>query len=376
MMTPQILRTALVTGAAIAAFAGGASAQDVPSEFVVSGAAARTILDSTTINLATAERIARTCERLAEEEGVQISVYVIDKDGNYVYMHRMDGQVWTNIATAEMKALTALRLRASSKQMMNHAIRDPSDEWQQMELGYFANSGGLPIVVNDQLIGAIGVGGSRPRVAEGWSDEICAHKALTEVLGPQPPLLEDLSRPRPPASATAPRFAASTPPESALPPEFVVSGPAAARIFDGAQISSDAARRVAMTCRRWAADRDSTMSLFILDPSGDAVHGERMDGQMPDDVKKALLKAETARRSRGATSAREAGLINNPAGLPRSVILFDVLSVGGGLPIVVDGQMIGAIGVSGVAGGEDEACAVAGLKAVFGDRVTVPVYPG
>jgi uncharacterized protein GlcG (DUF336 family) len=35
--------------------------------------------------------------------------------------------------------------------------------------------------------------------------------------------------------------------------------------------------------------------------------------------------------------------------------------------------MIGAIGVSGSPG--DEACAVEGLKATFGDRVTLPVYP-
>jgi hypothetical protein len=37
--------------------------------------------------------------------------------------------------------------------------------------------------------------------------------------------------------------------------------------------------------------------------------------------------------------------------------------------------MIGAIGVGGGAGGGDENCAIEGLTAVFGDRVTVPVYP-
>ena len=42
-------------------------------------------------------------------------------------------------------------------------------------------SGGLPIVVDDQLIGAVGVGG-------GNADEQCAYQALVKVLGPQPPL--------------------------------------------------------------------------------------------------------------------------------------------------------------------------------------------
>jgi len=48
----------------------------------------------------------------------------------------------------------------------------------------------------------------------------------------------------------------------------------------------------------------------------------------------------------------------------------------GGMPIVVDGQMIGVLGVGGGAGtGGDEQCAIEGLKATFGDHVTLPVYP-
>src|SRR6185436_11672776 len=114
-------------------------------------------------------------------------------------------------------------------------------ELQLIQLGLFPNSGGLPIVVNDQLIGVVGVGGSAPRVAQGWSDEICAQKALTEVLGPQPPLVEDLP-PRPAANrgnAPVPRFdlPQGVVPKSSLPPEFVVTGRAAANIFDGNQIS-------------------------------------------------------------------------------------------------------------------------------------------
>ena len=117
------------------------------------------------------------------------------------------------------------------------------------------------------------------------------------------------------------------------------------------------------------------MSLFILAPSGDLVHGERMDGQVSLNMKTALMKAETALRSRSATSFRHAAITNNPGGFPRAVGLFDFYSEPGGLPIAVDGQLIGAIGVSGMASGEDEACAVEGLTSVFGDRVTVPVYP-
>src|SRR5580700_7312338 len=162
---------------------GVAQAQNVPAQYVVTGKAAEKIQEYSTINLATAERIAESCEKAATAQGVQISVIVLDKDGNHVYFDRMDGQGYLNIITAEMKARTALILRAPSKTAMNRAIQDPPSELQLIQLGEFANSGGLPIVVNKQMIGFVGVGGSAPKVPV-WSDEICAHKALTEVIGP------------------------------------------------------------------------------------------------------------------------------------------------------------------------------------------------
>src|SRR5437762_2795870 len=141
-------------------------------------------------------------------------------------MHRMDGQGYHNIVTAEMKARTALLTRAPSNARMNQMLQNPDSELQQIQIGFFPNSGGLPIIVKDQLIGAIGVGGSAPRVAQGWSDEICGHKAMIEVLGPQSPLVEDLP-PRPAvnkANAPVPRFelAQGIAPRASLPAEFVV----------------------------------------------------------------------------------------------------------------------------------------------------------
>ena len=56
-------------------------------------------------------------------------------------------------------------------------------------------------------------------------------------------------------------------------------------------------------------------------------------------------------------------------------MFFNFFTNSGGIPIVVDGQMIGAVGVGGGAGGGDENCAIEGLKATFGDHVTLPVYP-
>lgn len=364
------------TAAAIAGIAGIAFAQTVPSQFVVTGKDAEKIQDFGTINLNTAERLVDACVKAADAQGVKISAYVLDHDGNYVYMDRMDGQGYLNIITAEMKARTALAGREPSKIRMNRVIQDPTAEMQQIQLGFFPNSGGLPIAINHQLIGAIGVGGSAPKPPV-WSDEICAHKALTEVVGAAntPPLLQDMPRQgnRRQGNTPVPKFVVNTAPKSALPAEFVVSGKNASSVLDGNQISLAAAKKVARVCRDYAAGHNQTVSIFILDNAGEFVHVERMDGQVYNNIKTALLKAQTALRTRQPTSIRAAQLKNDPSGLPRSVYQYNFFGVAGGIPIVVDGQMIGAIGVGG--GNADEACAIEGLKATFGDHVTVPVYP-
>ena len=372
----NMLCGAVVAGAV--ALGSAALAQTVPSQFVVSGKAAEQIQDFTTINLATAERIAERCERLAADQGVAISIMVLDNDGNHVYMDRMDGQGYLNIITAEMKARTALLTREPSKNRMNRVIQDPATELQQIQLGFFPNSGGLPIVVNKQMIGAVGVGGSAPRVPV-WSDEICAHKAMTEVIGSSvAPLVQDLPPRQNPnrGNAPVPRFAPAAAAKSTLPAEFVISSKAAANVLDANQISLAAAKKIARVCRDWAASKGGGMSLYIINTAGEFVHVERMDGQMFNNIRTAMLKAQTALQTRQPTSMRTVQLRNEPAGVPRQVAQFDFFTNSGGIPIVVDGQMIGAIGVGGGAGGGgDENCAIEGLKATFGDHVTLPVYP-
>jgi uncharacterized protein GlcG (DUF336 family) len=369
----------LILGSAFAcaiAPGGAAFAQSVPQQFVVTGKAAEQIQDFTTINLATAERIADSCEKSATAQGVEISIMVLDKGGNHVYMDRMDGQGYLNIVTADMKARTALLGREPSKNRMNRDIQDPSHEFEDMHLGLFANSGGLPIVVDKQMIGVVGVGGSAPHPPV-WSDEICGHKALVEVIGPSvAPLVADI--PPRPSQGNAPvaRFAAAAPPKSNLPAEFIVTRKDAGNVFDGNQISLAAAKKIARGCRDWAASNDVTASIYVLDNAGEFVHMERMDGQISNSLHSALLKAQTALKMRQPTSIRAAQLKNDPGGFPRYSVFFDLYPVAGGVPIVVDGQMIGAVGVGGIGGGDkDEVCAVAGLKAAFGDRATLPVYP-
>ena len=375
-MKRHIVALGLATAGAIVLGGGVALGQNVPQQFVVSGKAADKIQDFTTINLATAERLAELCEKAVSARNGAHSIMVLDNDGNHVYSDRMDGQGYQNIVTAEFKARTALLGRAPSKIYQNRVDQDATQEFHEYQLGFYPTAGGLPIVVNKQMIGVIGVGGFGPNPPV-WSDEICAHTALLEVIGPSvPPLVEDLPR-RPnnnPNNAPVPRFAAASPPKSNLAAEFVVGGKGAANVFDGNQISLAAAKKVARVCRDWVASRGGTMSLHILDNAGELVHMERMDGQVADDTRTSLLKAQTALRMRQPTSIGDAQLKNNPGGFPRSTVFWNYYAVSGGIPIVADGQMIGAVGVTVGAGGGDENCAIEGLKATFGEHVTLPVY--
>jgi glc operon protein GlcG len=163
-------------------------------KFLVRGDAAKVLMEQNEINIATAEAIAKACVDEAVKEGVRVSIAIYDQFGEPVYMYRMDGQTKIAVDTAMMKARTVLNTCQPSKATMNQVLTGRASELRQYSFGNFANSGGLPIVVNgNQFIGAIGVGGSAPKLPE-WSDEICAWRALTKVMGPQPALLPDVPR--------------------------------------------------------------------------------------------------------------------------------------------------------------------------------------
>jgi len=181
----------LTAAAAMTVWAAGAMAQG--EQFVIRGEAAKQLLEQNSINVATAERIAKACIEEAQKENVRVSIAIYDQYGEPVYMYRMDGQPKIAIETAMMKAKTTLNTRQPSKAAMNQVLQGRSSEARQIFFGNFANSGGLPITINgNQFIGAIGIGGSAPRPGV-WSDEICGYRALTKVLGPQPPLLPDVA---------------------------------------------------------------------------------------------------------------------------------------------------------------------------------------
>src|ERR1700676_2557280 len=158
------------------------------SKVTVSDDVAKRTLMKAVINADTARAIVNACVdwQKAQPGNQSIVIFVLSPTGEIIDSHMMDGVLPIGAETGLMKAKTALYARASSAsgaQRFNtvdgRLIR--LDLGKQEGLSYYFVSGGLPIVVENQLIGAVGVGG-------GNADEMCAYQALTKVLGPQPPL--------------------------------------------------------------------------------------------------------------------------------------------------------------------------------------------
>jgi uncharacterized protein GlcG (DUF336 family) len=152
----------------------------------LTGDAAKRAMTKNQVNMATARALVDACLDFAKQTNGSYAIFVLAPNGDLLQAAVMDGQLPIGIETAQLKAKTALYARGSSSAVAQRFANVDGrlirlDLGKEQGLAYYFVGGGLPIVVEDQIIGAIGVGG-------GNQDEACAHAALTKVLGPQPPL--------------------------------------------------------------------------------------------------------------------------------------------------------------------------------------------
>jgi glc operon protein GlcG len=102
------------------------------------------------------------------------------------------------------------------------------------------------------------------------------------------------------------------------------------------------------------------VAIAILDDGGHLLHFHRMDGATPANAEVAIEKGRTAAYSRRSTQVWEERI----SGGRLSMLKMPVLPVQGGLPILVEGECVGGIGVSGVASQDDERIGRAGIAAL------------
>jgi glc operon protein GlcG len=153
--------------------------------------------------------------------------------------------------------------------------------------------------------------------------------------------------------AAAPAAAPTAPPDlNAVPDKMPFNVPF------GAPITADRAQTVLVAATAEATKRGWPEVFAVVDTHGDLVALTRMDGAQLASIAIAQHKARTAARYRRPTRALEDAV--QKFGFNYILTLDDVIASRGGIPLVEDGKIIGAVGCSGGTGSQDEAlCTVA-----------------
>ena len=128
----------------------------------------------------------------------------------------------------------------------------------------------------------------------------------------------------------------------------------------GLPIALEMAKKVAAPALAEAAKNNWAMAVAVVDPAGDLVYFEKMDDTQVGSVDVALGKARSAARFKRPTKAFQDALAAGGEGL-RILALQGAVPVDGGVPLVMGGRIVGAIGVSGGTSAQDGQGAAAGL---------------
>ena len=125
-------------------------------------------------------------------------------------------------------------------------------------------------------------------------------------------------------------------------------------------LTLDDCKKISAAAESEAKRNNWNVCIAILDDGGHLLHLARMDGATPANARIAVEKGRTAAETRRSTAnwqervGKRFELLRMPGVTP----------VQGGVPIVIDGTCVGAVGISGVQSHEDEQIAKAGIAAL------------
>lgn len=158
---PRVRRKArLAIAAALGLAAASAGALPPDAQWVV----------HRSVSVAAARRMIGACEELAARNHWLVAVWVLDDSGTPTAFARMEGAAVLAVETAQEKAKTALRIGHPSGDL---GAGLDKGELQLLGLHLFPMKGGLPLLADGRVAGAIGVGG-----AESAQDEQCAQAGV------------------------------------------------------------------------------------------------------------------------------------------------------------------------------------------------------
>ena len=164
-LSPVLLTIAVLTATALnMAFVAGASGMDAVSESNISTEAAM--------------KIVKKAVKICKQDGFNVSAAVVDASGVLIAQLRDNDAGPHTISSAFRKAFTAASLRRATGELAELAVNVPTTAGlQHMNDNMLLLQGGLPIVVDGEVVGGVGVGGA----PGGQFDEACAFKAINSV---------------------------------------------------------------------------------------------------------------------------------------------------------------------------------------------------
>lgn len=134
-------------------------------------------VDRKQVSNAAARKMVDACLAFAEKNNILVGVAVVGLDGVLLDFHAMQGGGPTLSETAILKAKTAAHWQRSTKSLEQDVttLRNQASVW----INDFPKAGALPIIIDGQVAGAIGVGGAQKQ-------EECAQAGMDAVLPKQP----------------------------------------------------------------------------------------------------------------------------------------------------------------------------------------------
>ena len=129
----------------------------------------------------------------------------------------------------------------------------------------------------------------------------------------------------------------------------------------GAPINAENAKKAAAAALAEAKKNNWTMAAAVTDGNGALVFFEKMDGTQTGSVDVALDKARSAALFKRPTKVFQDAVAGGGEGL-RILRLQGAVPIEGGLPLLMDGKIVGAIGLSGGTSAQDGVAAKAGME--------------
>lgn len=130
----------------------------------------------------------------------------------------------------------------------------------------------------------------------------------------------------------------------------------------GAPMSLEVAKKAMAAAEAEAKKNNWPVAIAILDTTGSLIMLQKLDNTQTGSVEVAIGKARTALDFKRPSKAMQDAVAGGGVGL-RILSARNVLALEGGVPVIVDGKVVGAIGASGVMSNQDAEVAMAGAEA-------------